>query len=199
MFPLLALGQPGFIVPDIAAAERHGGRLQNPSEQRDGRTHAAVRDPDGNTVGIYSAQPAADPAPVFATRGAFFALSVPDVEASAKWYAEKFGMKVVLSPPKQEQSRMMALEGGGLLIELLQRDDAMPLERAAAGIKQNYRVHGFFKAGIVVDDFDKTLATLEARGVEIAIGPFPARADQRANAIIKDNAGNLIQLFGNYR
>jgi hypothetical protein len=61
---------------------------------------------------------------------------------------------------------------------------------------QNYLVHGFFKAGIVVDDFDKTLSALKARGVEIAIGPFPARGDQRANVIVKDNAGNLIQIFG---
>jgi hypothetical protein len=37
---------------------------------------------------------------------------------------------------------------------------------------------------------------LEARDVEIAFGPYPARADQRANVIVKDNAGNLIQFFG---
>jgi hypothetical protein len=57
-------------------------------------------------------------------------------------------------------------------------------------------VHGYFKAGIVVDDYDTTLEALRARGVEIAMGPFPARPGQRANVIVRDNAGNLIQFFG---
>jgi len=46
------------------------------------------------------------------------------------------------------------------------------------------------------DDFDGAVARLKARGVEIAFGPCPAREGQRANVLIRDNAGNLIQLFG---
>jgi hypothetical protein len=53
-----------------------------------------------------------------------------------------------------------------------------------------------FKAGLMVDDFDGVLARLKARGVEIAYGLFPARPNKRANMIIRDNAGNLIQFFG---
>jgi hypothetical protein len=49
---------------------------------------------------------------------------------------------------------------------------------------------------MIVDDFDGALAALKARGVEIFLGPYPARNGQRANVIVKDNAGNLIQLFG---
>jgi catechol 2,3-dioxygenase-like lactoylglutathione lyase family enzyme len=49
--------QLGFEVPDVAAviatAERHGGRVQDPPERQDGRVHAAVRDPDGNTIELY--------------------------------------------------------------------------------------------------------------------------------------------------
>lgn len=49
--------QPGFEVPDIAAviraAERHGGRVESPPDRVEGRLHAAVRDPDGNTVELY--------------------------------------------------------------------------------------------------------------------------------------------------
>ena len=142
------------------------------------------------------AQAPPSPEPAFTTKGAFFGLSVADVEASAKWYAEKFGMRVVLRPPKVEGATAVVLEGGGLIVELLQRDDGMPLSKAAPSITQNYRIHGFFKAGIVVDDFDATLARLKARGVQIAIGPFPKTAEQRANVIVRDNSGNLIQFFG---
>jgi catechol 2,3-dioxygenase-like lactoylglutathione lyase family enzyme len=134
--------------------------------------------------------------PVFETRGAFFALSVADLDASSRWYAEKLGLSVVMRPPKQDKSAVAVLEGGGLIVELLQRDDAAPLRQAAPSVSANYQVHGFIKAGVIVDDLNATLTALRARGVEIAMGPFPASKEQRANAIVRDNAGNLIQFFG---
>jgi catechol 2,3-dioxygenase-like lactoylglutathione lyase family enzyme len=49
--------QPGFEVPDvaraIALALRHGGSVQNEPVSAEGRLHAAVRDPDGNTIELY--------------------------------------------------------------------------------------------------------------------------------------------------
>jgi predicted enzyme related to lactoylglutathione lyase len=49
--------QPGFEVSDVAAvlaaARKHGGSVQNEPVMRDGRLHAAVRDPDGNTIELY--------------------------------------------------------------------------------------------------------------------------------------------------
>lgn len=134
----------------------------------------------------------ADSAAVSAT-GAFFALSVPDLAASVRWYSEKLGLRVVMEPPKSEHVSVTVLEGGGLIVELIQNDKAMPLATAAPGVKE---VHGIFKVGVIVDDFDKTLAILRARGVDIAYGPYPRQENQRANVIVRDNAGNLIQLFG---
>ena len=126
------------------------------------------------------------------TTGAFFALSVADLKTSAQWYTDKLGLKSTMENPKRDGVAVIVLEGevGGarLIVELIQRDDARPLGKA--------NVHGIFKAGVIVEDFDKTLATLKARQVEIAYGPYPARANQRANVIVKDNAGNLLQFFG---
>jgi catechol 2,3-dioxygenase-like lactoylglutathione lyase family enzyme len=49
--------QLGLEVPDIetvlAAARKHGGRVHHLPRRVEGRLHAAVRDPDGNTVEIY--------------------------------------------------------------------------------------------------------------------------------------------------
>lgn len=135
--------------------------------------------------------------PAFNTsRGAFIGISVSDLEASVRWYTEKLGLTVVMRPPKIEKSTAVILEGGGMIVELMHHEDAVPLAAAAPAITRNYLVHGIFKAGIIVDDFDKMLETLKARGIPIAIGPFPATAEQRANAIIRDNAGNFIQFFG---
>ena len=53
-----AVHQLGFTVADIEqvieVAIRHGGRQEGEAILKDGRTHAAVRDPDGNTLELYS-------------------------------------------------------------------------------------------------------------------------------------------------
>jgi catechol 2,3-dioxygenase-like lactoylglutathione lyase family enzyme len=137
-------------------------------------------------------------APVIRTTGAFFALSVADVEASARWYAEKLGLAVKMRAPRTDatKSAMTLLQGGGLTVELVQHDDAVPLRNFLAEPRGALFLHGIFKVGVIVDDFDATIAALRSRGVTIAIGPFPKRVDQPANAIIRDNAGNYIQIFG---
>jgi len=138
----------------------------------------------------------ASPVPAFTTAGAFFALSVPDARASAKWYQEKLGLAVVMDPPKQDRTKVVVLEGGGLIVELIQDDDAVALKTAAPAARGSIPVHGIAKAGVVVADFDATLATLRQRKTEIAYGPYPAGKGQRANVIVRDGDGNLIQFFG---
>ena len=130
--------------------------------------------------------------------GNFFALSVADLQESVRWYTEKFGLAVKMEIPKTGEFGIAVLEGGGLTIELLQHDNAAPLQQPANALRDRSLLHGLFKVGFVVEDFDATIAALRARGVTIAYGPFPARADQRANAIILDNGGNMIQIAGEY-
>jgi catechol 2,3-dioxygenase-like lactoylglutathione lyase family enzyme len=135
------------------------------------------------------------PAPLLTVGGAFFALSVADMEASAKWYSEKLGLSVTMRVLRTATPGVTILEGGGLIVELVERADGVPLSTVAPAIKESNRVHGLFKAGFIVDDFDRAVAGLRARGVDIAMGPFPAHDGQRANVIIRDNAGNYLQLF----
>ena len=142
-----------------------------------------------------AAQQAVGPA-FTAVRGSFIGVSVGDLEASVRWYTEKLGLRVIMRPPKVEKSTAVILEGGGLTVELMHNEDAVPLSKAAPAITRNYLVHGIFKAGFTVGEFDRTIATLRSRGVPIVIGPFPATAEQPANAIFRDNAGNYLQVFG---
>jgi catechol 2,3-dioxygenase-like lactoylglutathione lyase family enzyme len=50
--------QPGFVVPDVEAvvaiALKHGGQQEGRTLRVEGKTQAAVRDPDGNTIELYS-------------------------------------------------------------------------------------------------------------------------------------------------
>lgn len=149
----------------------------------------------GGWTSVQTLQTLAIPRAV-AVNGAFFALSVPDLQASTQWYSEKLGLKIVMDAVKNDKSTVTVLEGDGLIVELIQNDDALPLSKVAPAAKSNVDVHGIFKAGVIVNDFEQALAMLQARHAEIVIGPFPARNGQRANAIVKDNAGNPIQFFG---
>jgi catechol 2,3-dioxygenase-like lactoylglutathione lyase family enzyme len=142
------------------------------------------------------ARAVADPPPMPRATGAFLALSVADLDASARWYAEALGLRVVLRTPKHDKSAAVVLEGAGLIVELIKHDESVPLRTAAPAATNNILVQGIVKAGAIVEDFDGLVATLRARHVRIAFGPYPARAGTRANVIIEDNAGNLVQFFG---
>lgn len=125
--------------------------------------------------------------------GGFLALSVPDLDASAAWYAEKLGLKRTSEGHPQGPASYVVLEGDGWIVELVHHTSAQPSSRPSPEL-----THGFTKAGIIVDDFAAAVAQLRSRQVEIVIGPFPARDAVRANLIFKDNAGNMIQVFGGY-
>jgi protocatechuate 3,4-dioxygenase, beta subunit len=178
------------VTPDMAERARRAGRF------------GGVRPLTRGTDGVWHCRfdlrlrPSSDAR--FKATGAFFALSVADLPASAKWYSEKLGLKVVMEEPKRAGSAVTVLEGGGLVVELIQDDDALPLSKATPASTRRESVHGMFKAGALVEDFEGTVAMLTARAVEIAYGPYPARDNQRANVIIRDNSGNLIQFLGRY-
>lgn len=50
----------------------------------------------GVFAGAHVSSPQAPATPIVAAGGAFFALSVPDVQASGRWYSEKLGLRVVM-------------------------------------------------------------------------------------------------------
>jgi catechol 2,3-dioxygenase-like lactoylglutathione lyase family enzyme len=131
----------------------------------------------------------------FATaRGAFFALSVRDLQATVNWYSQKLGLRNVMTIPRTGRiAGGAALEGDGILVELIQHEDA----KARVGVPE--LTHGIAKAGVIVADFDRAVAALRARGIEITGGPYPARPNQRANLMFRDNEGNYIQILGPYR
>jgi catechol 2,3-dioxygenase-like lactoylglutathione lyase family enzyme len=140
--------------------------------------------------------PAPAAAPVMTTAGAFFALSVADLEASSQWYSDTLGLRAVMNDAGAHGPAVIVLEGGGLIVELIHHPEAAPLAKVAPNVHDRMLVHGLVKAGVIVDNFDQTMTAFRERHVDIAYGPYPARPNQRANVIVRDNAGNLIQVFG---
>jgi catechol-2,3-dioxygenase len=138
-------------------------------------------------VAALASPAAAEPreTPFKAVSGAFFAVSVPSLGESVRWYSEKLGLSITMEAPGSPA--VTVLEGSGLVVELIQDPAARP-----ASVQQ----HGMFKGGFMVKHFETTLGNLQKRGVAFAFGPYPATDKQRANVIILDNNGNLIQIFG---
>src|SRR5262245_37986963 len=103
--------------------------------------------------------------PVANATGAFFALSVPDLEASAKWYSEKLGLAATMQgTPSGDTPGFVVLEGGSLIVELINRRGSVHPSANAPELRQ-----GFTKAGAIVADFDDVVARLRKNGVAIVI------------------------------
>ena len=65
----------------------------------------------------------------FSTTGAFFALSVADLDGTTRWYSEKLGLRVVRQTVKVQHPSVVILASGGLIVELVHNDGA-PSRRA---------------------------------------------------------------------
>src|SRR5919199_2913193 len=108
--------------------------------------------------------------------GAFFALSVADINIVSRWYQEKLGFKVLSQGEAPNKiAKFAILEGDGNLIELIQHREAKPLSVVAPEIKSAYQVHGIFKIGMVVKNLDGVYQELKKRGVSIAYDLMPAK------------------------
>jgi catechol 2,3-dioxygenase-like lactoylglutathione lyase family enzyme len=149
-----------------------------------------------------AAQPADSHQPAPLSAHGYLAFSVPDIDASAQWYTEKLGLRRLFYFPRTATVHAAAafFQGGGFFVELVEVDSAVDLSKylpptqiAEGGGRQF--IYGLFKGGVVVDDFEKAVAVLRARGVQIVDGPRPARPDAPANVTIRDNAGNRIELL----
>jgi len=104
------------------------------------------------------AQPA-DPSktsPLIQARETFIGLSVLDLDASTQWYSDKLGLEVTRQFARTDETRSRAalLQGGGVTVELVQHDDAVPLRTILPRPGGALYVHGIFKVGMTIDNFD---------------------------------------------
>jgi catechol 2,3-dioxygenase-like lactoylglutathione lyase family enzyme len=136
--------------------------------------------------------------PVFKANGGFVAITVPDLDASAKWYVEKLGLKIVkdhaMRPDKK--AAVTVLEGSGFAVELIWLADSAPLSKVAPQVKGPQEIHGILKSGIFVDDLDAALKELKSRNVTMAFDTFYDKSMDCRMFAIRDNNGNILQFFG---
>jgi methylmalonyl-CoA/ethylmalonyl-CoA epimerase len=120
-----------------------------------------------------------------------FGVSVPDIEASVKWYEEMFGFAVAKRMEMGTGGKIVFVRRGDFYIEFFQMTGAQPLPDDRRFPQKDLMTHGWKHLSFVVKDAHKAAAALKERGVEVVM---EGGEGARAMAFIRDNAGNLIEL-----
>lgn len=121
-------------------------------------------------------------------------ISVPDLEASIRWYCDMLGFSVVKrSTLDHIPAKIAFLKHGDFSIELFEVPGASPLPEDRRIPDEDLRTHGIKHLALAVEDTQKTIRELKERGVDVAMDV--TEVEQLSIAFIRDNTGNLIELF----
>lgn len=121
------------------------------------------------------------------------AISVPDMEQTLEWYTDMLGFSLLSrSEIPGEKAKVAHMQGPGFLLEIFEVEGAAPLPKERSHPNTDFRTHGMKHFSIGVKDARKLVEQLQAKGVEVA---FVAEVDNTYGAFIRDNAGNLIEVF----
>lgn len=126
----------------------------------------------------------------------FWAISVPDVEASVRWYQSVFGLAITQQLTTPDGAvKVVILESPNLTVEILQMADAVPVSRCGPGVKSKAALHGLFKVGLFVGDIEKTRRALQLKKVKLLTEIHEEEASGLRSFLFEDNSGNTIQLL----
>lgn len=120
------------------------------------------------------------------------AMSVPDIEAAARWYADVLGFREESRFTIPGGTQAMFLERDGLRIELFQVVAPKPMPADRLDPREDLKTLGNKHAAFTVADYDAFRADLIARGIEIVleVGQTFGRG-----LFIRDGAGNVIEFL----
>jgi methylmalonyl-CoA/ethylmalonyl-CoA epimerase len=120
-------------------------------------------------------------------------ISVPDIEAAITWYKTMLGFEVeVRRTHPQPPAKVAFLRRGDLRIELFEVEGAASLPADRRVPDQDLTTHGNKHVAYALKDVRAAADELKRRGADVVfvkeMGPITV-------AFIRDNAGNLIELF----
>jgi methylmalonyl-CoA/ethylmalonyl-CoA epimerase len=119
-------------------------------------------------------------------------LSVPDLEASIKWYGEILGFEVEKKMDMPHIGAKIAyLKRDDFRIELFEMEKAVAMSEDRTVPNKDLLTHGWKHLSIEVEDATEALKTLKEKGIDIAMENV---VDGVAMGFIRDNAGNLIEI-----
>ena len=128
-----------------------------------------------------------------ATSGAFFAISVRDIDKAIAWYKQYLNFQLE-SQGANEHRKGALLTRSGTILEICEFVGATSREEIQPGL-ESHQLFGIFKLGFTTDKLDDTFTFLEIKGAEIFF-PIVEASDGNRTFGIKDLEGNIIQFFG---
>lgn len=122
-----------------------------------------------------------------------FAISVPDLEETIQWYSDIFGFTVIdRSEIPGVGIKVSHMQGVGFILEIFEAPGAAPLPEDRRIPNRDLMTHGNKHMSFGVPDGPQAKKELEDLGVEIAM---VAEVDGTYGVFIRDNTGNLIEIF----
>ena len=126
---------------------------------------------------------------------AFVAISVADLETSASWYADLFGLEVERELEAPDGSvRVQVLRGQNIIVELIAHREPLGIPEEHAE-EPAFRFTGLFKSGLFVEAIDAMHRDVLSRGgdVDARIGVDEALGMRMF--VFRDPEGNRLQAF----
>lgn len=122
-----------------------------------------------------------------------FAISVPSIEETVKWYHDVFGFTVIkYSEIPDTGIQVCHMQGVGFQLEIFEAPGAEPLPESRKFPHTDFQVHGNKHLALGVKDGPATKKALEEMGIEIVL---IGRVDDTYGIFIRDNTGNLVELY----
>lgn len=122
-----------------------------------------------------------------------FAISVADMEKSIEWYSNNFGFTIIdRSEIPGTDVRVAHMQGVGFILEIFCAPNSNPLPEDRRVPNLDFLTQGNKHISFGVKDGRKTKKEMEAMGIDIA---FVAEVDRTYGVFIRDNTGNLIEIF----
>jgi methylmalonyl-CoA/ethylmalonyl-CoA epimerase len=121
-------------------------------------------------------------------------VSVPDLEASIRWYRDILGFEVEnrFEIP-QAHAKAAMLRRGALRMEIFQVQDGAPLPDERRVPDRDLRTHGNKHVCFGVQSVPAAERELRAKGVDIVF--VGGLKDMAPNIFLRDNSGNLIEFI----
>lgn len=123
------------------------------------------------------------------TNGAFYALSVQDLDTSVAWYTDHLGF-TLQSRGENTTRKGALLSRPGTVLEIAEFAGA---EHRPTGV-ESHEVIGIFKLGFTTEHIDDAFAWLSQDGVEVFF-PVVTTPDGKRTFGVKDPDGNIVQFF----
>lgn len=120
-------------------------------------------------------------------------ISVPDLEAAINWYRTMLGFEVERREPFPPlQGKVAFMRRGDMAFEIFEVPGAAPLPEDRRIPNKDLLTHGNKHVAFAVKDVRATVEILKERGADVV---FVLDIGGGTVSFIRDNSGNLIELF----